>query len=88
MKKRMLVVLLLSVTILLSACQLRTVDQMYRVPKRPQSYDDLQSVLDEAMGAMEYSAPRAGEHQQTVQIQTWLFPPCLFPEAPQSGVPL
>lgn len=68
MKKRMLAVMLLAATILLSACQVRTVDQMYRVPKRPQSYDDLQSVMDAAMGTMEYSAPRAGEHQQTVQM--------------------
>ncbi len=68
MKKRILIVLLLAVTALLSACQIRTVDQMYRVPKRPQSYNDLQSVMDEAMGEMEYSAPRAGEHQQTVQM--------------------
>lgn len=68
MKKRMLFLVILVVTVLLSACQIRTVDQMYRVPKRPQSYNDLQSVMDEAMGTMEYCAPRAGEHQQTVQM--------------------
>ncbi len=68
MKKRMLTVLFLAVAALLSACQIPTVDEMYRVPKRPQSYNDLQSVMDGAMGAMEYSAPRAGENQQTVQM--------------------
>ena len=64
----MLFLLLFAVAALLSACQIRTVDEMYRVPKRPQSYDDLQSVIDEAMVTMEYSAPRAGENQQTVQM--------------------
>lgn len=68
MKKPMIIPVLLAVTFLLCACQLRTVDQMYRVPKRPQSYDDLQTVMDKAMGSLEYSAPRAGEHQQTVQM--------------------
>lgn len=68
MKKRILILLLAAVTLFLSGCQIPTVDQMYRVPKRPQSYNDLQSVIDAAMGEMEYSAPRAGEHQQTVQM--------------------
>lgn len=67
MKKQMIIVLL-AVSFFLSACQIRTVDEMYRVPKRPQSYNDLQSVMDEAVGTMEYSAPRAGENQQTVQM--------------------
>lgn len=67
MKKQMIFVLL-AVSFLLSACQIPTVDEMYRVPKRPQSYNDLQSVMDEAVGTMEYSAPRAGENQQTVQM--------------------
>jgi len=68
MRRRMLFVLISAVAILLSACQIRTVDQMYRVPKRPQSYNDLQSVIDGAMVGMEYSAPRTGENQQTVQM--------------------
>lgn len=68
MKKRILIMVFLAVAALLSACQIPTVDQMYRVPKRPQSYNDLQSVMDAAMSGMEYSAPRAGENQQTVQM--------------------
>lgn len=68
MKKRICVLLILAAACLLCACQIRTVDQMYRVPKRPESYDDLQSVIDSAMEGMEYSAPRAGENQQTVQM--------------------
>ncbi len=68
MHKRIWVLVLLAATSLLCACQLRTVDQMYQVPKRPQSYNDLQSVMDGAMVDMEYSAPRSGENQQTVQM--------------------
>lgn len=68
MKKRICILLILAAACILCACQIRTVDQMYRVPKRPESYDDLQSVIDSAMEGMEYSAPRAGENQQTVQM--------------------
>ena len=68
MKKRICILLVLAAAFLLSGCQIRTVDEMYRVPKRPQSYNDLQSVMDAAMDELEYSAPRAGENQQTVQM--------------------
>lgn len=68
MGKRILLVLFLAVASLISGCQIRTVDQMYQVPKRPDSYNDLQSVMDAAMAGMEYSAPRAGENQQTVHM--------------------
>lgn len=67
MKKRIWMLLILAVTCLLTACQIRTVEQMYQVPKRPESYNALQSVMDAAMAGMEYSAPRTGENQQTVQ---------------------
>ena len=68
MRKRIWIVLVLAAVCLLCGCQIRTVDQMYRVPKRPESYNDLQKVMDAAMAGMEYSAPRAGENQQTVQM--------------------
>lgn len=68
MRKRIWLLMLLTAACFLSACQLRTVDQMYQVPKRPQSYNDLQTVMDTAMVGMEYSAPRSGENQQTVQM--------------------
>ncbi len=53
---------------LLSGCTFRTVDEMYRLPKRSESYKDLQSVIDAAMTGMEYCAPLAGEQRQTVQM--------------------
>lgn len=53
---------------LLGGCAMRTVDQMYCLPKRSESYNNLQSVIDRAMSGMEYCAPLSGENQQTVQI--------------------
>lgn len=51
----------------LSGCVM-TVDQMYRIPKRSQRYEDLQIQIDSAMGNMLYSAPVSGENRQTVQM--------------------
>ena len=53
---------------LLSGCALRTVEQMYRVPRRSENYNNLQSAIDAAMAGLEYSAPLSGENQQTVQM--------------------
>ena len=66
MIKRILLLLLAAVC-LLSGCALPTVE-LYCLPKRPQSYSDLQEVFDSAMVGLEYSAPRAGQNQQTVQM--------------------
>ena len=67
-RKRIFLLLILAVICLLSACQIRTVDEMYQVPKRPESYNDLQKVIEAAMSGMDYSAPKSGENQQTVQM--------------------
>lgn len=53
--------------LLLSGCML-TVDEMYRLPKRSETYNDLQSVIDKAMSGLTYCAPLTGENQQTVQM--------------------
>lgn len=45
-----------------------TVEQMYRLPRRSERFEDLQSQIEIAMTGMEYSAPAAGENQQTVQM--------------------
>ena len=68
MRKRIFLLLILAAVCLLSACQIRTVDEMYQVPKRPESYNDLQRVMEAAMSGMDYSAPKSGENQQTVQM--------------------
>ena len=66
-RKRILLGLLFVVTILLAGCNMRTIDQMYCVPKRPEGYLNLQSAMDTAMSGLEYHAPISGEHQQPVQ---------------------
>ncbi len=68
MKKRILVLAAAMLTALLfSGCALRTVDEMYRLPKRSKEYNHLQSAIDIAMAGLDYSAPLSGENQQTVQ---------------------
>lgn len=69
MKNRIrLFALLLLTALLLSGCTLRTVDEMYRLPRRSESDSHLQSTIDAAMNGLDYSAPIAGENQQTVQM--------------------
>lgn len=53
--------------LLLCGCQLLTVDQMYALPKRPDSFLDLQAAIDTAMADLVYCAPISGENQQIVQ---------------------
>ena len=53
---------------LLSGCSLRTVDQLYCLPKRSDDYLSLQTAINKAMNGMSYSAPISGENQQTVQM--------------------
>ena len=68
MRKRIFSAVLLVAVCLLSGCAMRTVDQMYFPPKRSESYNNLQSVIDQAMVGKEYCAPISGENQQTVQM--------------------
>lgn len=66
-KKGILAGLMLLTALLLSGCAMRTIDEMYSLPKRSAQYDQLQSVIDIAMAGLEYSAPLSGENQQAVQ---------------------
>lgn len=52
----------------LMGCELRTVDQMYCLPERPESYNNLQSAMNTAVGSAEYCAPISGENRQSVQM--------------------
>lgn len=67
MKKFSKLLILMLAAIMLSGC-MRTVDQMYRLPKRSDAYIDLQSSIDKAMSGLTYCAPLTGENQQTVQM--------------------
>ncbi len=54
--------------LLLGGCAMRTVDQMYCLPKRSEEYNSVQSAIDREMASLEYCAPLSGEHQQSVQM--------------------
>lgn len=66
--KLYLLFMLMAVILVLCGCSMATVDQMYCPPKRSDAYNNLQSVIDQAMTGLSYCAPSAGEHQQTVQM--------------------
>ena len=69
MKKRVMLIAVLILTALLcSGCAMRTIAEMYSLPKRSEAYDNLQSAIDIAMAGLEYSAPLSGENQQAVQM--------------------
>lgn len=68
MKKMItLAVLAAAVLLLLAGCTMSTVDQMYCIPERSEVYLELQSAINQAMLGREFSSPRSGENQQTVQ---------------------
>lgn len=66
-RKKIWIGLLFMVTIFLAGCNMRTIDQMYALPKRSEGYLNLQTAMDGAMSGLEYHAPISGEHQQPVQ---------------------
>lgn len=68
MKKRFWTAVVLMLALLLSGCAMRTVDEMYAIPKRSEAYSNLQSAIDSAMYGLTYCAPVSGEHQQSVQM--------------------
>lgn len=67
-KKILLTTVLFLAALLCSGCALRTVEEMYSLPKRSEQYNNLQSAIDMAMVGLDYSAPLSGENQQTVQM--------------------
>ena len=68
MKKRILVLSALLFTLLLTGCAMRTVEEMYALPKRSEEYKEIQAAIDTAMYGMTFSSPQSGENQQTVQM--------------------
>lgn len=67
-KKMDLLAALAALAVLLSGCMLKTVDQMYCLPRRSEEYYNLQSAMDQVMSGLDYCAPLQGENQQTVQM--------------------
>ena len=69
MKKRIFLLVLVSLTALLfTGCAMRTVEEMYALPKRSEEFNEMQSAIDTAMYGMTYASPQSGENQQTVQM--------------------
>ena len=69
MKKRILLLAMLILTALLfTGCSMRTVEEMYALPRRSEEFNELQSAIDTAMYGLTYSSPHSGENQQTVQM--------------------
>ena len=69
MKKRIVLLMIVMLTALLfGGCTMRTVEEMYALPKRSEEFNEMQSAIDTAMYGMTYASPQSGENQQTVQM--------------------
>ena len=69
LKRKIACLLLASIlTGILPGCMLKTVEEMYCLPKRSEEYNNLQAAIDKVMGGLDYCAPVQGEYQQTVQL--------------------
>ena len=56
-----------AVSVFLSGCGMQAMNQLYCMPRRPDSFYSLQNAVDSAMQDMEYCAPLTGANQQAVQ---------------------
>ena len=69
MKKRIFLLMIAIMTALLfNGCAMRTVEEMYALPRRSDEFREMQSAIDTAMYGMTYASPQSGENQQTVQM--------------------
>lgn len=60
--------MLVTAVLALSGCNMRTVDELYSLPKRSKTYTNIQSQIDKYMSGLNYCAPVSGDNRQTVQI--------------------
>jgi len=68
MKSKWIVALCVVFLLLLTGCNMQSVEELYRLPKRSEEFTNLQSVINQLMDGLEYSAPVSGENRQTVQV--------------------
>ena len=62
-------VLTLLLALVLSGCFVKTVDELYTLPKHSDEYNNLQQAIDQLMAqGAAYSAPVSGANQQSVQL--------------------
>lgn len=56
-------------TALLTGCSVRSVEEMYALPRQSDAYYDLQNAMDQVLPAgASYSGPTSGSNQQAVQL--------------------
>lgn len=67
-QKKIWLCLVIVAVLVLTGCSIRTVDQMYQLPRRSEEDNNLQSIIDQTMTGLQYCAPLTGENQQTVQM--------------------
>lgn len=68
MRNNRIFFMMLALACLLCGCSMGTVRELYCLPKRSESYQDLQAVIDRNMAGLEYCAPLSGENRQPVQL--------------------
>ena len=71
MRRKLLAVGILTglLTLVLTGCFVKTVDELYTLPKHSNEYNDLQHAIDGLMAqGAAYSAPVSGANQQSVQL--------------------
>ena len=66
-KKLCILALLLTASLVLGGCALKTVEDLYCLPKRSETDNNLQSEIDKAMANLEYCAPQSGDNRWVVQ---------------------
>lgn len=68
LKKGIFWILVVMMVVLLTGCNIRTIDELYCPPNRSEDYMNLQSAMNSAMDGLEYHAPISGDNQQNVQM--------------------
>lgn len=61
---------MLLTSVLLSGCMLKSVDELYTLPRQSDAYYNLQTEIEKVVtGTIDYSAPLSGENLQPLQMQ-------------------
>ena len=68
--KTLLAVLAAAMSLVLSGCFVKTVDELYTLPKHSDEYNRLEQAIDQVMSSQNasYAAPVSGMNQQSVQL--------------------
>ena len=68
MSRKWNILCLLLAVMLLTGCSMRTLEELYCVPRRSEEQNSLQTAIDRNMNGLSYCAPLNGENLQTVQM--------------------